>query len=45
MSEYFLAVLPKDYYSVQPNNIKFKCTLTNTILEACKNRSWKETEK
>lgn len=45
MSEYFQLILPKEYFSVNPNNIKFKTNLSNTIMQACKNRGWKETQK
>ena len=45
MCEFFHQILPKDAFTVFPNNIKFKTPLTNTIYEACKNRGWKETEK
>ena len=44
MSEYFMAVVKKEHYGVQPNQIKFKSVLKNTIYEALKKRSWKETE-
>lgn len=44
MSEYFRASFKKEYYGVNPSQIKFKSSLKNTIYEALKRRGWKETE-
>jgi tubulin polyglutamylase TTLL9 len=44
MSEYFRASVKKEHFGVQPNQIKFKSSLKNTIYEALKRRTWKETE-
>lgn len=44
MSEYFRSAVKKEHYGVLPNQIKFKSSLKNTIYEALKRRTWKETE-
>ncbi len=44
MSEYFQALIPKEFFGLLPSQIKFKTPLKNTIYEALKNRGWKETE-
>lgn len=44
MSEYFHVLIPKDYYALHPNNIKFKTNMNNSLNEACVNRGWKEIE-
>lgn len=44
MSEYFRACIKKDHYGVHPSTIKFRSSLKNTIYEALKRRTWKETE-
>ena len=42
MSQYFSIILPKEYYTFHPSQIKFKTSLKNTIQEAMRNRGWKE---
>ena len=44
MSEYFRAAIKKEHYGVHPSTIKFKSSLKNSIHEALRKRTWKETE-
>ncbi|EGR26940.1 tubulin tyrosine ligase, putative [Ichthyophthirius multifiliis] len=44
MSEYFRKYIKKENYPIHPNQIKFKTTFKNCILEALKKRQWRESD-
>ena len=44
MSEYFRKYIKKEAFPVQPSNIRFRTGFRNTVYEALRRRTWRETD-
>ena len=44
MSEYFRKYIKRENYPINPGSIRFRTSFKNTVLEALRRRTWKETD-